>query len=83
MRGPEKYAFWGKDTTATFQLKIMLDTDDLVSVYSEKVLINTKRGKFEDFLCPTKLTTFGEFLSPKFPNHYEIVLLPFQNNLSS
>ena len=49
MRGAEKYAFWKKMTTAPFQFKITLDTDDAVVVDPGKSLNNTKRGKFEDF----------------------------------
>ena len=49
MRGAEKIRILEKNTTAPFQLKIMLDTDDSVDVGSEKYLRKTKRGKFEDF----------------------------------
>ena len=49
MRGAENTHLGGKSTTAPFQLKIMLDTDDSVAVDSEKGIRKTKRGKFEDF----------------------------------
>ena len=64
MRGAEKHVF-GKETITTdpFQLKIMLDTDDPVAVYSEKDLSNTKIVKLQ------KMTNFGDSLRPKYPKH--------------
>ena len=47
--GAENAYFGPKNTTTPFQLKIMLDTDNLVAVDSEKYLRNSKRRNFEDF----------------------------------
>ena len=41
--------FGKRRTTAPFQLKIVLDTDDAVAVDSIYDLNKTKRGNFEDF----------------------------------